>query len=276
MSDKKALNKRNIKGKRIRPQDFNRSITLLVVMIIFTLICDALILPLDFMLALLCIDLVIILITIAAIFSLRKPLCILSKDRLYFFKQGEAVVYASVSNNRQKVLNCDGWILYSDIQKLEYNFYGIFSKVECCVVIYGADFKLTIDNVGKSFIRQVEEMRELSSLNREFEAVPRFTADTKTERSGLWKEIWEAFESGILEGAFDSDTNVTRLESNETVDTIDITLYRNHHEICFNIDNSSIYMYSPDNDESLTIYLNNILDIDNLFILMKDFINKNS
>lgn len=144
------------------------------------------------------------------------------------------------------------------------------------MIVYGAEFQLTIGGVNNRFIKEVKERQMLLPRSSESETKPSDFSNIQTDRSGLWKDVWESCETGVLKNIFDKDTVVVHLESNENLATIDISVAKNEHEIDFNIDSSSIYMYSSDNDIDKTIYLESVSDTETLFCLMRDFVVQNS
>lgn len=61
-----------------------------------------------------------------------------------------------------------------------------------------------------------------------------------------------------------------------SVDMLDMTLVRNGYEICFNIDEDSLYMDAMDAGVDTTIALTDIKMLDNLFAQIQDFARENS
>lgn len=263
-----------IKGKKIRNQVFYNMVFLIGAVIVVVVLCTVLQLPPDYILAVeICAPMALILL-LGILFSFRKVLCILSDDRLYYFLPKDyGMEFTAVSGNKRKVLSQDGWILYSDIQR--YAYLPRTRHLPTRVILYGSDFELKISGVGRRFIHDLEKLQNGCSFSCNEKTKSADAPSTQTVRSGLWKEIWEYCENGTLENMLQCDA-VIRLESNENLDAIDILVNRAGHEIEFNIDDCSMYMYARDNGTNQTIYYEYIADAEDLFSHMRDFINGNS
>ena len=98
-------------------------------------------------------------------------------------------------------------------------------------------------------------------------------------RSGLWAEIWQAYENGAFEEQLDEYTEISGMEwtfEENSVDMLDMTLVRNGYEICFNIDEDSLYMDAMDTGANTTTALAEIGTLDNLFAQIQNFVRENT
>ena len=276
------------KGKKIRARAFYFTLFLICAVIFLSFLFAFLWPPVwspDYLIAILGMAPILLIWFFALLMSFRKVLCILSDDRLYYLMpKNYGMEFAVLSGNKRTVSAKAGAIRYSDIQTCEYiprDFNLILQPhggPAPCVVLHGEGFALTIVGVGKRFIKQVETAQRSVSGSDSAEnnaAAPADTEITQQVRCGLWKEIWQCFESGALEDAFDT-CKIIRMEGDEDLDTIDIWVERNGHEIDFNMDSCSIYMSSPDNDTEQTISYAHAAGLETLFSAIREFIASNS
>lgn len=212
-------------------------------------------------------------------FSLRlllfkKVLCVFTEDRLYYY----GMEFAVISGKKRKVLSDVGSVLFADIKDYKYLPGTWFSKsfaVPCRVILYGADFELTVTGGGKHLIRQLENA-QMSCIGRDPAETGTPDAGTAQQvRHGLWKEIWNSFESGELENVLGEYT-ILLLEGNESLDVIDIAVEHNGHEIAFNLDESSVYLYAVDTQKTQTVTYEHLSDLEAFFLTIRNFIASNS
>ncbi len=265
---------KTIQGKKVRPQMFDNAIIIAILLICNAVVC-AFFPTSDYAIVSLIMTPMILILVLATIISSRYVICVLCEDRLYYYiSRAHWMEFVVVSGSRRKVVSNDGWIMYYDIQKCEY--LPATRRLPSRVVLYGADFELTIPGVGRRFIKQIEERQESYGIN--FTGVSSTTVSQlqteRVKRDGLWKDIWESFENGTLENVI-SDYEIVRIEANEDIDVIDICINAGGQEIDFNIDDSSIFMLAPEIDVDKTIYHENIADLDTLFSAMREFISCN-
>ena len=101
------------------------------------------------------------------------------------------------------------------------------------------------------------------------EQSPADTEQNSTTREGLWKDIWSACESGVLERRLDELGALMQLDMNEAADTIDICIGGDEGEFAFQIDCKRIFMLAVNSDAENTVRLSRIPDLDSLMLLMR-------
>jgi hypothetical protein len=98
------------------------------------------------------------------------------------------------------------------------------------------------------------------------------------DRSGLWAEIWQAYETGAFEKLLDECTEISIewTREGDEVDMLDITVKKNEHEIYLDIDEDSLYMDAIDTGVDTTTALAEIGTLDNLFAQIQNFVRENT
>lgn len=206
-------------------------------------------------------------------FRSRTVRCVLTLDRLYFF--GARVEETRKFSRCIKVAEgCDGSMLYADIQKTER-----ISENRACssVIFYGDNFRVRVPDAGLWLLWRLKAMRKRMLIFPESaEQSPADTEQNSTTREGLWKDIWSACESGVLERRLDELGALMQLDMNEAADTIDICIGGDEGEFAFQIDCKRIFMLAVNSDAENTVRLSRIPDLDSLMLLMRQWISKNA
>lgn len=266
------MSKVRVKGKKIRGQDFYNSLYVFTAAGVCGLL--AFILPPKYMTFVLIFAAELLLFSSIYLLIFKKVLCVFTEDRLYYY----GMEFAEVSGKKRKVLSDVGSVLFTEITDYEYLPGTRSFRVPSRVVLYGTNFELTISGAGRHFIRQLEKA-QMANIGREpVETGVSDAPDTQTvqhDRHGLWKEIWQSFETGALEDMLGAYT-IRLMEGNESLDVIDIAVERNGQEIAFNIDESSIYLYAVDTEKDQTIPYEQLSGLDALFSAMREFIESNT
>lgn len=264
------MSKVRVKGKKIRGQDFYNILHVLAAAGVCFLLL-AFVLPPKYMPAVLICAAEVPLFSSIWLLISKKVLCVFTEDRLYYY----GMEFAEVSGKKRKVLSDVGSVLFSDITDYEYLPGTRHLHVPSRVILYGVNFELTISGAGRHFIRQLEKA-QMACIGRA-SAEP-FSPDAPAAprvRHGIWKEIWNSFESGELENAL-SEYTIRLMEGNESLDMIDITVEHNGHEIAFNMDETSIYLYAVDVQKTQTVTFDQLSDIEAFFSAIREFIALNT
>ena len=99
--------------------------------------------------------------------------------------------------------------------------------------------------------------------------------DTDIIRNGLFGELWQEFEWNQYEGL--TDGNVIFAETHNN--TIDLQIIRNQHEFCIEVNCESIYMICDEETDTpieKEVPLSELKDVGDFFLIVRDFIEKNS
>lgn len=266
------MSKVRVKGKKIRGQDFYNSLYVFAAAGVCFLL--AFILPPKYMPYVLIYAGGFLLYSSIWLLIFKKVLCVFTEDRLHYY----GLEFAEVSGKERKVLSDIGSVLFSDITDYEYLPGTRFLHVPSRVILYGANFELTISGAGRHFIRQLEKAQMACIGHEPVETGVSDAPVTQTiqhVRHGLWKEIWHSFETGALEDVLGEYT-ILLMEGNESLDVIDITVKHNGQEIAFNLDESSIYLYAVNTQKTQTITFDQLPDLETFFSAMREFIELNS
>lgn len=269
------MSKVQVKGKKIRGQDFYNSLYVFVTAGISFLL--AFVLPPKYRIYVLVIATGVLLFSPIWLLLSKKVLCVFTEDRLYYY----GMEFAVVSGKKRTVLSDTGFVSLTDITDYEYLPGTRWSKsfsVPSRVILYGADFELTISGGGKHLIRQLEKAQMACIGKDPAEAGVSPATDAKTAqnaRHGLWKEIWHSFESGELEDVLSGYT-IRLMEGDERLDVIDIAVEHNGHEIAFNIDETSLYLYAVDTQKTQTVTYDRLPDLEAFFSAIREFIALNA
>lgn len=269
---------KKIKGKRIRKQLFYTLIHVIIVAVAIAAVCTVLFalvdLPSELQIFIYGFCGAVCFFSCLALPIEKGVLCILSDDRLYYFGASEslsAVCFSRVSDNKRTSFSQDGWILYSAIQKHEYQTY--LSFFDSWLSLYGTDFVLTISGVGKKFISQLEKAKAKSPVTYSEEAYGTITPPALTSREGFWQEIWEYCENNSLAGVLRCD-EIHRVYFETDIDSIDIELNNRGRDIFITMDNQSVHMTNDDVEQ--TIEYKDLAGIEDLFAGICNFIDNNS
>ncbi len=210
-----------------------------------------------------------------ALLSVKKTLGILADDRIYYFGATglSSPCFIQIADKKEQYLHQDGWILYSAISK--YEFHPRVRPISSCAILYGNDFELMINNVSKHFIEKLEQAKKACPPTYLEEVYGVITPDTQAARSGLWKEIWDYCESNSLEKVFRCDT-IARIDFDASSNTIDIELNNRGQNIFINMDSDSMYISTDDNDTDQTIGYKDLKSLEDLFAIIRNFIDRNS
>ena len=141
------------------------------------------------------------------------------------------------------------------------------------LVLKGNGFEIAIRDLAIWVIIKIKNVRKIrcnieNTLSNE-EAAP-------CVREGIWYELWEANQNGQIEKIFDEHTELLRVISDEASDMLDIDVCRNGIEICFNLDESGVYMCVPSTEVEDTVSLNDFDRIEGVFEKMREFVARNS
>lgn len=267
------MSKVRVKGKKIRGQDFYNTLYVLAA-VAGTSFLLASILPPRYMPGILAFAISFLIYSPIWLLISKKVLCVFTEDRLYYY----GMEFAVVSGKKRKVLSDVGSVLFTEITDYEYLPGTRSFRVPPRVVLYGANFELTISGAGRHLIRQLEKAQMACIGRKPVETSVLDAPDTQTvqhDRHGLWKEIWKSFETGALENMLGAYT-IRLMEGNESLDVIDIAVEHNGQEIAFNMDESSIYLYAVNTEKTQTITYEQLSGLEALFSAMREFIESNS
>ena len=99
--------------------------------------------------------------------------------------------------------------------------------------------------------------------------------DTDVIRTGLFGEIWQEFEWNQYEGLTDGKVIFAETHNN----TIDLQIISNQHEFCIEVNCESIYMICDEETDTpieKEVPLSELKDVEDFFLTVRDFIEKNS
>lgn len=99
--------------------------------------------------------------------------------------------------------------------------------------------------------------------------------DTDIIRNGLFGEIWQEFEWNQYEGLTDGKVVFAETHNN----TIDLQIIRNKHEFCIEVNCESLCMICDEETNASIekeVPLSELKDVEEFFIVVRDFIEKNS
>lgn len=100
------------------------------------------------------------------------------------------------------------------------------------------------------------------------------------EYTGLYKEIYEAYQQGSMMARLSEVAEVLQLDGKSNIDSLDIVVKRNEQEIAFGIDEQSITMFVARGTSSKhpeeTVLLSELYDIEDLYARMVTYIRHNS
>lgn len=99
--------------------------------------------------------------------------------------------------------------------------------------------------------------------------------DTDVIRNGLFGELWQEFEWNQYEGLTDGKVVFAVTHNN----TIDLQIIRNKHEFCIEVTCEAIYMICDEETDTpieKEVPLSELKDVEDFFLTVRDFIEKNS
>ena len=223
---------------------------------------------------------VILLLLLCERIWLRKLLCILGGDRLYFFR-AEITKYYENSPRKTTILHCSGSIPYSAIADMKpaVGWERSFSRhsTNAKLVIIGDRFEITLTGATRGLLKKIRQKQSESSPLRPAAASLELEMH-QPARSGLWAEIWQAYETGAFEKLLDECTEISIewTREGDEVDMLDITVKKNEHEIYLDIDEDSLYMDAIDTGVDTTTALADIKTLDNLYAQIQNFVRENT
>jgi hypothetical protein len=147
------------------------------------------------------------------------------------------------------------------------------------LVIIGDTFEIALIAADRSLLRKIRK-KQAACPPLHTSVGTSLTLDLDQHaRSGLWAEIWQAYETGAFEKLLDEYTEISGMEwtfEENSVDMLDMTFVRNGYEIYFNIDKESLYMDAMDAGVDTTTALAEIGTLDNLFAQIQNFVRENT
>lgn len=182
----------------------------------------------------------LIVLSILNQFCIGRVLCVLMEDRLAFFN-----AYTIVDKRHSY---STGYLLYSAIQEIQYLRRDL--KNSSCMVISGKDFQIIIRGAGRRLARELEKVRYTLAKSSAEDSLFLCVDENEGVRTGLFKEIWEAYDNGSLLKIFDEKTEIDHADSDGK--EISMIMERNGNIIDFTIDEKSIYLISDNNDRDET------------------------
>ena len=99
--------------------------------------------------------------------------------------------------------------------------------------------------------------------------------DTDVIRNGLFGEIWQEFEWNQYEGLTGGKVVFAETHNN----TIDLQIIRDKHEFCIEVNYESVYMICDEETDTpieKEVPLSELKDVEDFFLTVRDFIEKNS
>ncbi|MBQ7939287.1 MAG: hypothetical protein IJ281_02805 [Clostridia bacterium] len=224
---------------------------------------------------------VVLLLLLCERIWLRKLLCILGEDRLYFFRAAFTKYYEN-SPRKTTMLHCSGSLPYFAIADMKNAIRWERSRYSGStnnkLVIIGDTFEIALIAADRSLPRKIRK-KQAACPPLHTSVGTSLTLDLdQPARSGLWAEIWQAYETGAFEKLFDEYTEISlewTFEEN-SVDMLDIILVRNGYEIYFDIDEESFHMDAIDTGVDTTIALADIKTLDNLYAQIQNFVRENT
>lgn len=205
------------------------------------------------------------------IFRNSSPVCVLAKDRLYFF-DSDTVEFDPKNPKKEKHAHTSGSVAYSEINDIKY-IPPIRKFRSSQLVLKGNGFEIAIYDLAIWVIIKINNARKIRCNIKnticDEEAV-------SYVREGIWNDLWEANQSGQIEKIFDEHTEILRIISDETSDMLDIDVCRNGIEICFNLDESRVYMCVPNTEAEDTVFLSDFDSTEGVFEKMREFVVRNS
>ncbi|MGN0452003.1 MAG: hypothetical protein ACI4FN_07835 [Acutalibacteraceae bacterium] len=156
-NNKKLISK-DIDGKKIREQYFDGILIGLFIVVTCYTICSLFDFKnffdnlLNSVILITCFS-PFILLAIFNKFAFGKILCVLSKDKLYYFNAETRI------NSRHNKTN--GYIEYTEIENVEYIpcTLGVGAKRFSRVIISGGNFEITIWNANRSLVKEINRRR---------------------------------------------------------------------------------------------------------------------
>lgn len=195
----------------------------------------------------------------------RHIVCILGSDRFYFFRS-QVSKFTAIGRKSKKINYCSGTIFYSDIKEITFikkKWFG--NRYQCSlpsrIVLHGNDFEIIIP-AFKCMINK---------LNKRQDVIPSVVEVSKETQypTGMWGDILRTFDNGTFETLWDTNGDIDIYHCIFEENAIDIAIRIKNVEVCFNIDDSTIYMFYPDSDESKTTLLTEFRNIESLLQYMK-------
>ena len=212
----------------------------------------------------------------------HKLLCILGTERLHFFRAELTKNYED-SPRKTTMLHCSGSLPYSAIMDMknairwEHSRYS--GSTNNKLVIIGDAFEIALIEADRGLLRKIRK-KQAACPPLHTSIGTSLTLDLdQPARSGLWAEIWQAYEAGVFEELLDEYTEISEMAwtfEENSVDMLDMTLVRNGYEIYFNIDEESLYMDAIDAGVDTTVALTEIKSLDNLYAHIQTFARENT
>lgn len=207
----------------------------------------------------------------------RKPLCILSDGRVFFF--GSRAFELDPVSQRKREWFGDGSILYTEIKHMNYIpavRRGRRTVRSSAVVLLGADFQVTVENANRRLIRMLKMRGCVTAVRgEELAQLPDFDAICY-ERRGLWRRVWADFEENGAEKLMDDCTKLLLFELNEKTNEIELELMRNGNKFVFVLDSEDITMCETETDTDKNLPLSDFSTVKELYIGMRSFITQHS
>lgn len=212
----------------------------------------------------------------------HKLLCILGEERLHFFR-AELTKNYNDSPRKTTMPHCSGSLPYSAITDMKsairWGHSRYSNSTNNKLVLIADAFEISLIEADRSLRKKIRKKQTACPpLHTSVDTSLILDLDQPIH-SGLWAEIWQAYETGAFEKLLDEYTEISGMEwtfEENSVDMLDMTFVRNGYEIYFNIDKESLYMDAMDAGVDTTIALTDIKTLDNLFAQIQAFVRENS
>lgn len=206
-----------------------------------------------------------------------KIVCVLTKDKLYFFNQ--PLIELNRLTGKKRKSSSDGSVEYKNIKFMEYvpavyKWLGTRKNIlyPQHVILKGEDYQLTLLYANKSLL---SKLNRLVPLPEEMCAIPDFD-DREHERSGLFEAVWNSLERNLAEQIFDDQIKIDYFSKNESDNLITLIVSKNGEEITFYIDEEELSMFLDDSKIQRSVLLSDISAVEELYSQMKGFVDKHT
>ena len=274
----KKLNYKDIRGKRIRYPSLRLAFVPYLLLLLPFLISafwvrdwkTIKIMLLTFLPVLLIVVLMTVLLAVCG-----KIVCVLTKDKLYFFNQ--PLIEINRSTGKKKTSSCNGSVEYKDIRFMEYisavyKWRGTRKNIlyPQHVILKGEDYQLTLLYANKYLL---SKLNRLVSLPKETCDIPDFD-DREHERSGLFESVWNSLEQKLAEQIFDDQTKIDYFSKSEPDNLITLIVSKNGAEITFYIDEEELSMFLENPKMQSSVLLSDVSSVEEIYSQMKGFVDK--
>ncbi len=191
----------------------------------------------------------------------RKILCIVTKEKFYFFKSS-VIKYKSKTKKSKDAGCCSGTVEYADIVKTDYIYRNWFGgryqrKIPGRLVIFGENFEITIfapHLVQKKLEACIAVLPTYAIDDIEYAEAPVYP-------EGLWGDIVQAFDNCVFESLWEEDIVLDVCKKRISDNSISIVLEQRNWYVCFDIDNEEICFRNSEAEEG---YIKSLAEFNNL------------